>query len=67
MKRFEGYTKGVNLGGWLSQCDHTEERYSTFITEEDIKAKFEDGVLKLTVPKREAPKVPEKKTILIEG
>ena len=37
------------------------------ITEEDIKAKFEDGVLKLTVPKREAPKVPEKKTILIEG
>jgi len=37
------------------------------LTEEDIKAKFEDGVLKLTVPKREAPKVPEKKTILIEG
>jgi len=37
------------------------------ITEEDIKAKFEDGGLKLTVPKREAPKVPEKKTILIEG
>lgn len=37
------------------------------IKEEDIKAKFEDGVLKLTVPKREAPKVPEKKTILIEG
>ena len=37
------------------------------ITEEDIKAKFEDGVLKLTVPKKEAPKVPEKKTILIEG
>ena len=37
------------------------------ITEEDIKAKFEDGVLKLDVPKKEAPKVPEKKTIMIEG
>lgn len=37
------------------------------VTEEDVKAKFEDGVLKLTVPKKEAPKVPEKKTIMIEG
>ena len=37
------------------------------VTEEDIKAKYEDGVLKLSVPKKEAPKVPEKKTILIEG
>ena len=38
-----------------------------FITEEDIKAKFEDGVLKLNVPKKEAPKPPEKKSIMIEG
>ena len=37
------------------------------INEEDIKAKFEDGVLKLTVPKKEAPKIPEKRTIAIEG
>ena len=37
------------------------------ITEEDIKAKFEDGVLKLSVPKKEAQKIPEKKTIAIEG
>ena len=37
------------------------------ITEEDIKAKFEDGVLKLNIPKKEAPKIPEKKTIMIEG
>ncbi len=36
------------------------------ITEEDIKARFEDGVLKLVVPKVE-PKLPEKKTIMIEG
>ena len=37
------------------------------ITEEDIKAKFEDGVLKLSIPKKDAPKIPEKKTIAIEG
>ena len=37
------------------------------VTEEDIKAKFEDGVLKLNVPKKDAPKLPEKKTICIEG
>lgn len=37
------------------------------VTEEDIKAKFEDGVLKLDIPKKEAPKVPEKKVIMIEG
>lgn len=35
------------------------------LTEEDIKAKFEDGVLKLSVPKKEA-KLPEKKVIMIE-
>ena len=37
------------------------------VTEEDITAKFEDGVLKLDIPKKEAPKVPEKKVIMIEG
>ena len=37
------------------------------ITEEDVKASYEDGVLHLIVPKKDAPKVPEKKTIMIEG
>ncbi len=50
MKRFEGYTKGVNLGGWLSQCDHTEERYSTFITEEDIRTMAGWGIDHIRVP-----------------
>ena len=36
MKKWEGYQRGVNLGGWLSQCDDTEETYSTFVTEKDI-------------------------------
>ena len=38
------------------------------LKQEDIKARFEDGVLKLAVPKKEAqPKVEENKYITIEG
>ena len=37
------------------------------ITTEDIKAKYEDGVLKLEIPKKEEKKLPEKHTIMIEG
>jgi len=38
------------------------------VSEEDIKAKFENGTLMLTVPKKEsAPQVEEKKYIAIEG
>ena len=36
MRKFEGYMHGVNLGGWLSQCNHTKERYDNFISFEDI-------------------------------
>ena len=37
------------------------------LTEEDIKAKFENGVLALSIAKKDAPKLPEKKLIQIEG
>jgi len=37
------------------------------IKEEDVKAKFEHGVLSLELPKKDTPKVPEKKNIMIEG
>ena len=37
------------------------------LTEEDITARFENGVLSLNVPKREAKRMPEKKVIMIEG
>ena len=36
------------------------------LTETDISAKFENGVLSLSIPKKDAPKLPERKTILIE-
>ena len=37
------------------------------VTEEDVKASYDSGVLHLTLPKKEALKAPEKKTIRIEG
>ena len=36
MKAFTGFQHGINLGGWLSQCDHTKDRYDNFIKKEDI-------------------------------
>jgi aryl-phospho-beta-D-glucosidase BglC (GH1 family) len=36
MREFKGFTKGVNLGGWLSQCEYSKEHFDTFITESDI-------------------------------
>ena len=53
--------KNVPTGKEIIYCHYKE------LKEEDIKAKFEDGVLKLSVPKKEAEKVPEKKRIMIEG
>ena len=37
------------------------------VTAEDVTAKFENGVLTLNIPKKDQPKLPEKKTIAIEG
>ena len=37
------------------------------VSQEDIKAKYEDGILKLSVPKKDAKAVEVKNTIAIEG
>ena len=37
------------------------------LTESDIGAKLDNGVLSLNIPKRDERKLPEKKTIMIEG
>ena len=56
---------------------HRQERYAgttqrSFyvgegMTEDDIKAKYENGVLGLMIPQKEPPKGLEKKQIMIEG
>ena len=36
MLRAKGFKKGINLGGWMSQCDYSEDTLNSFITEEDF-------------------------------
>ncbi len=36
MLKSKGFYKGVNLGGWFSQCDYSEDRLNSFITEVDF-------------------------------
>ena len=36
MNVWAGYQRGVNFGGWFSQCYPSAERYDTFITEADF-------------------------------
>ncbi len=50
MKKWTGYEHGINLGGWLSQCDHSIERYENFISEEDIKRISSWGLDHVRVP-----------------
>ena len=50
MKEWKGFRRGINLGGWLSQCEHTKERHDTFITEEDIKKISEWGLDHVRIP-----------------
>ena len=50
MQKFEGYQKGINFGGWLSQCDHTKERYDNFITEKDFEEVKRRGYDHVRVP-----------------
>lgn len=50
MKTFEGYMNGVNLGGWLSQCEPSYAHYDSFITEEDISRIASWGLDHVRVP-----------------
>lgn len=50
MRKFTGFEKGINLGGWLSQCDHTIERYETFICEADFKKIADWGLDHIRLP-----------------
>ena len=45
-----GFTRGVNLGGWMSQCDYSEERLNGFIREEDFARIAEWGLDHVRLP-----------------
>ena len=57
------YIRKERYSGNMSRTFYVGEN----ITQEDIHAKYEDGILKLTVPKKEEKKQEEKNYITIEG
>lgn len=51
MRKFEGFQKGVNLGGWISQfAKYDHEHFRTFITKADIAYIAELGFDHVRVP-----------------
>lgn len=50
MLKNKGFYKGVNFGGWFSQCDYSEERLNSFITEPDFKTAAEWGIDHVRIP-----------------
>ncbi|MBQ9277279.1 MAG: cellulase family glycosylhydrolase [Lachnospiraceae bacterium] len=50
MKEFAGYEKGVNFGGWFSQCDYSKDRFDNFITEKDFKKVSDWGLDHVRIP-----------------
>ena len=57
------YLRQERYAGSMSRSFYVGEG----ITEEDIHGKFENGILKLDIPKEEVRKVEQKKHIAIEG
>ena len=57
------YIRQERYAGMMQRSFYVGEH----ITEEDVKASYESGVLHLVIPKKDAPKMPEKKVIQIEG
>lgn len=56
------YIRRERYAGQCSRSFYVGEN----ITEEDVHAKFEDGILRLSIPKKDAPKLPERRVIAIE-
>lgn len=50
MLKNKGFYKGVNFGGWLSQCDYSEDRLNNFITESDFAKVAEWGIDHIRIP-----------------
>ena len=45
-----GFYKGINLGGWFSQCDYSDERLDNFITEPDFEKVASWGADHVRIP-----------------
>lgn len=71
-KSLEKEEKEEKSGKYIRRERYTGQCSRSFyvgnaVTEADIRAKFEDGILKLSVPKKDAKQIETKKYIAIEG
>ena len=46
----KGFHKGINLGGWMSQCDYSQNTLDTFITEPDFRQIADWGFDHVRIP-----------------
>ena len=57
------YIRRERYSGMCSRCFYVGDA----VTEDDIKAEFRHGILKMTIPKKDKAKIESKKYIAIEG
>lgn len=50
MLKEKGFYRGINLGGWFSQCDYSKDRLDNFITEPDFKKIASWGLDHVRIP-----------------
>ncbi len=50
MLKEKGFYRGVNFGGWLSQCDYSDDRLNYFITEPDFEKAKSWGIDHIRIP-----------------
>ena len=59
----DGYIRRERYSGSMTRSFYV----GNAVTEQDIKAKYEDGILSLSIPKKDPKAVEDKKYIAIEG
>jgi len=50
MRSFIGYERGINIGGWFSQCEHSKHHYDSFICENDFAEISSWGIDHVRIP-----------------
>ncbi len=50
MLKDKGFYRGINFGGWLSQCSYEKEHLDSFITEQDFAAVSAWGIDHVRIP-----------------
>lgn len=45
-----GFYRGINFGGWMSQCDYSEERLDSYITQQDFERIASWGLDHVRIP-----------------